>query len=98
MFKIGDRVTWSSQSGGYRTDKTGTVVGIVPAGRRLGLLKYLQTVPDGKDARAIYNTGPIDGAGLARNHESYLVEVKTGKTDAAKKSIYWPRVSRLRIL
>lgn len=26
MFKIGDKVTWESQAGGYTTRKTGTVV------------------------------------------------------------------------
>ena len=31
MFKIGDRVTWSSQAGGRTVTKTGEVVEVVPA-------------------------------------------------------------------
>lgn len=87
---------WSSQAGGYSTDKTGTVVGVVPADSRFGLLKHLPGI-NADDARAVYNTGPIDGGGLPRDHESYLVAVKTGKTDAAKQSLYWPRVKALRL-
>lgn len=29
MFKVGDRVSWSSQSGGYWKDKTGEVIEVV---------------------------------------------------------------------
>jgi hypothetical protein len=96
-FKIGDRVKWTSQAGGYAAEKTGTVVAVIPVGRRFGLLKYLRPL-NLDEARACYNTGPIDGAGLARDHESYLVEVKTGKTDAAKKTLYWPRVKGLALV
>jgi hypothetical protein len=33
--------------------------------------------------------------GPSRDHVSYLVSVKIGKTDEAKKGLYWPRVSQL---
>ena len=94
MFQVGNRVKWTSQAGGYIAEKTGTVVGVVPTGCHYGLLRHFAPLkPD--EVRAIYNTGPIDAGGLARDHESYLVEVKTGKTDAAKKTLYWPRVKGL---
>ena len=32
MFKVGDTVEWSSQSGGYTEDKRGVVAAVVPVG------------------------------------------------------------------
>ncbi|NDY89746.1 hypothetical protein [Ideonella livida] len=37
----------------------------------------------------------ITGAGSPRDHESYIVAVKSGKTDKAKLKLYWPRVNAL---
>lgn len=34
MFKVGDRVRWESQSGGYWKAKEGKVVEVVPIGKR----------------------------------------------------------------
>lgn len=94
--KIGDIVEWKSQANGSAKTKTGVIVGVVPAGRRLGLLSYISGANSCSVEFAKYNTGPIEGAALARDHVSYLVAVKTGKTDAAKPTLYWPRVSALR--
>ena len=94
---LGDTVVWESQANGRTKTKTGIIVGIVPAGRRMGLLHYIAGAITIGEARTKYATGPIDGGGLARDHESYLVAVKTGKTDAAKLTLYWPRVSALRL-
>lgn len=95
-FKIGDMVTWTSQSGGYTTEKTGVIVGVVPPHHRLSLHNYAGFKEDQNGFYRKYNTGPIDSCGLSRDHESYLVAVKTGKTDKAKKTIYWPIVSLLK--
>lgn len=94
--KLGDVVKWKSQANGRTKEKTGVIVGVVPAGRRMGLLRYLADVETADEARAKYSTGSVVGCGMSRDHESYLVAVKTGKTDSAKLTIYWPRVSALR--
>jgi hypothetical protein len=78
QFKVNDRVTWWSSSGGSRTEKTGNVVEIIPADNR----------PDAK-------RWGLDSPGYGRDHESYIVAVKIGKTDKAKPKHYWPRVSAL---
>lgn len=94
---LGDTVTWESQANGRTKTKTGIIVGIVPAGRRMGLLHYIAGLNTVGEARTKYATGPIEGGGLCRDHESYLVAVKTGKTAAAKLTLYWPRVTSLRL-
>ena len=92
---LGDKVEWTSQAGGRTKKKTGVIVAIVPARNRHRLTQCIPGL-NMSQVYSKYNTGPIDGGGLSRNHESYLVEVKTGKTEAAKKSLYWPRVSGLK--
>ncbi len=95
--KIGDIVTWVSSN----TEKTGEVIAVIPARTRptrtwptptsdLYLSRLL-----GKDWHRRYNAKAL-GGGSQRSHESYLVTVKTGKTDRAKLSIYWPVVKWLR--
>ena len=75
-FKLNQRVAWVSQSNGTSKEKHGTVIRIVPAG---------------EDPLAEVCM-PGGGFGQARNHESYLVEVREGKW---KPKLYWPRVARL---
>lgn len=93
VFKIGDKVTWSSQSGGSTTTKSGEVAGIVPP----------RTYCNWHDLRGCnidekYKTLTRRFDGGLRNHESYIVMVKTGKTDKASPVLYWPRVSSLRLV
>lgn len=80
-FNVGDRVEWESQSAGSMKKKVGTVVAINP--------------PNGNEH--IKEKWGLNGAGYARDHESYIVAVKAGKTDKAKPKHYWPRVSALRL-
>lgn len=61
-FKVGDVVTWTSQSGGYSKTKTGTVLAIVPAGSS-------PVVPEG------YRANSKAGYGFGRSHDSYLIAV-----------------------
>jgi len=62
MFKVGDTVEWSSQSGGYTEDKRGVVAAVVPVGGR----------PDRDKFWRLYRgTGP----GYSRDHVSYVVLV-----------------------
>jgi hypothetical protein len=74
---IGDRVVWESQAQGRWKTKQGKVVAVVPAYERAS--RY---VPDG------YNK--VDGWGMSRNHESYIV--------AVGQNLYWPRVSALKVV
>lgn len=63
-FKVGDVVAWESQSLGYVTQKTGTVVAVVSPGR-----EAVDCLPDGTKPRGTC------GFGMPRQHESYLVRV-----------------------
>jgi hypothetical protein len=61
MFKVGDKVTWSSSD----KEKTGVIVAVIPADGYVA-----QVFPD------IKKGGSAWGGGLCRNHESYIVQVK----------------------
>ena len=74
--KIGDQVSWKSQAGGSWKVKTGVIVSVVP----LGTDAHQVAIPPGTR---------LDGPGMCRDHESYLVRV--GK----KTTLYWPRVAGL---
>lgn len=75
-FKIGDRVVWASQSQGKSLVKEGIIAMVVPEDKCPE-----RFVPDG------FRMKP--SSGMPRNHESYLVWVKS-------RGIYWPRVSALK--
>lgn len=85
MFKVGDRVTWTSQSQGSTTTKSGEIIAIVPAGST----PHRIMLPDKyRNCRCMYD-------GMRRDHESYIVAVIPGKTGKASPQLYWPRVSLL---
>lgn len=86
-YYIGEVITWESQSSGTKTRKTGAIVEIVPAGRRIRNAWAYKS--------KLYNTRTIGSVLSIRDHESYLVAVKTGKTDKAKLSLYWPKVENI---
>ncbi len=62
-YRIGDRVWWTSQAGGYATTKHGIIVAVVPARRS----PLIGTLPAGCSVRCDSST--------MRRHESYLVRV-----------------------
>lgn len=62
MFKLGDEVTWKSQSQGAWLTKTGTIVEVVA----------INNHPNRERFSCLY-TGA--GVGFARKHESYVVQV-----------------------
>ena len=78
-FGIGDTVRWSSQAGGVRKEKVGEVVAVVAA----------KLLPNREQFLSLYKGA---GIGISRDHESYVVRVRTGKT--ATKD-YWPRANSL---
>lgn len=84
-FKMGDMVSWESQSQGSLRKKLGLVIGIVPPNTR----------PDKGTYRQLW-TGA--GPGFSRNHESYIVnaqKVTKGKPSGSFR-LYWPRVADLK--
>jgi len=64
MFKVGDKVIWTSSAAGYTRTKMGNVVAVLP--------------PGGHPTALVMEVAPFTiprGAGTARGHESYLVSV-----------------------
>lgn len=89
-FTTGDRVCWESQAGGAWKKKIGIIVAVV---QPHAYPKDCVPMP-----RKFYNTAAMDGGGLPRDHESYLVEVNESKTGRGKPKLFWPRVFALRHL
>jgi hypothetical protein len=87
MFSIGDTIFWSSQANASHKVKRGTIVLVVPAGETPYTIMPIAY-------KALYDRSPLDGGGMARKEQSYLVAVpQSGK---AKPKLYWPRVSALK--
>ena len=85
--QIGDKVTWRSQAAGSTTDKTGEIVVVVPA---------FKCPHEAMSDKLKQKKLPRRYDGFLRDHESYIVAVKVGKTDKARPALYWPRVLSLR--
>jgi hypothetical protein len=83
LFKVGDKVTWSSQANGHRTTKVGTVVDVVPSGERPEWHKRAVEISSAWSRKNM--SGP-------RKHESYLIVTHN------PKRLYWPVVDRLRLV
>lgn len=77
--KLKDKVKWTSSSNGSTKTKTGVIVDVIP--------------PKGRIAERHRDFG-LEGYGLPRDHESYVVHV-AGKTEKAKGKRYWPLVNKL---
>lgn len=77
--KVGQRVTWTSQSASFKKVKHGEIVAIVPPG-----ICPHDCIPEG------FKCGSSSGFGLPRKHESYLVKV-----DGKGRRVYWPLVKYL---
>lgn len=78
-FKLNDEVSWVSSGNGTTKCKTGVIVDVIP--------------PKGRIAQRHRDFG-LEGYGMPRDHESYIVHVP-GKTDRARGKRYWPLVSKL---
>lgn len=85
QFKLGDKVSWSSQSAGSTTTKTGEIVLVVPPLTNCKL--YVN-----HNLHADQYTSAVDGHGY-REHESYVVAVPQGRK--ARPKLYWPLVKKL---
>ena len=88
-FKVGDKVEWESGAGRGWKKKVGMVVGIVHPGQRF-LLARTEFKLEPYSFKSAY------GGGAPRDHESYAVLVPhPGK---GKPTLYWPRVSALKLV
>jgi hypothetical protein len=85
-FTVGTQVAWASMAHGSTVEKHGKVVAVVPAGS--------DPRPFIGGERGIGYSVQFDGI-TPRNHESYLVEVNTGKDGRGKPKLYWPRAAAL---
>jgi hypothetical protein len=80
LFKIGDKVSWTSQSRGYSASKIGFVAAVIPSGG----------MPDPTEFPSLYKGL---GVGGYRNHVSYVVRVSHGP--GRQDSVYWPLAKKL---
>lgn len=93
MFKVGDKVRWSSQAAGSVKTKEGEIVAIVPQGvfpRYSVFGKANDFYIDFGRTRSPKFRIMFDG--WPRDHESFMVKVNIG---GGKPRLYWPRVSQL---
>ena len=93
--KLGSQVKWTSQSGGFKATKVGVVVHVLPAGAApfngfgSGLMADLEKK---------YGAKAQGGTFMARKHESYIVLVRDPKRPRAAPKLYWPIVSKLKLV
>lgn len=85
-FKVGDKVTWTSQANGHSSTKTGEIVATIPANEMSEPF-----IAECGGAKKFANTSKILGYS-SRKHESFLVAVPAGK---GKPRLYWPLASKL---
>jgi hypothetical protein len=88
-FKIGDRVSWTSQAAGCYTSKTGYVSEVIPA--KTSPRKFFEKFERDQER---YHMVSGSSYCLARKMESYIVLVDGGPK--GKKMVYWPAPSRLK--
>lgn len=87
-FKKGDKVKWTSQSGGFSRTKKGKVVRILKSSDKPAYIVANKEFPKHKRM--------FDGRMLPGNSAiAYLVEVRDGKTDKERPKLYMPYPSKL---
>lgn len=85
--KAGSRVKWTSQANGTTCTKVGIVVLVILLGERIWMKNLdLSMLPTKRHHRSfsLQSTPRPD-------RETYVVSVKTGVTDRAKRTLYHPR-------
>lgn len=90
-FKIGDCVSWESQSSGYSTKKVGTVVAVVRGCGKDAITDRLDRfIP-----KELRETTKILFDGWQRPEDCYIIVVRP-KSGKGKSRLYCPQVSALR--
>lgn len=79
-FKLNDKVKWTSSSNGSTKTKVGVIVDVIPTKGRI---------------HECHREYGLEGYGLPREHESYVVHV-AGNTEKSKGKRYWPLVNKLK--
>lgn len=83
-YQVNDIVRWTSSN----TDKQGTIVAVVPAGRKPADVGFPKA----------------GGGGLQRDHETYVIRGKKlqrtvdGAAPYGSAALYWPHVSLLKLV
>ena len=88
QFKVGDKVTWSSQANGFYRKKVGTVVHVL-IGNVCPCIIAHQKFPRLEQR---FTGVVIPGGGPLRKRVGYLVKANTGRGDM----LYLPRPKNLR--
>ncbi len=83
--KLGDTVTWESQSGGYSKKKTGKIVVVISP-----------NVDPGDVGARFPDELWLKNPGMPRSHESYLIHIPT-PSGRGRGKLYWPVVSLLKL-
>lgn len=81
LFRVGDRVTWSSQAAGSWAKKVGMVIEVVAAMQRPQRLNHF--------GRRDHESYVVEVVPLAKKHG------RSGKATQRKPVIYWPVASKL---
>lgn len=89
VFKVGDKVQWTSSAAGTTATKEGKVVLVVEAGR--GSAREVEHFLRNNRKTHVSKYG----GGWDRYETSYVVEV-SGSTKNSKPKLYWPVASLLR--
>jgi len=91
MFKVGDKVTWSSQAGGSKIQKTGKVVRVMSATEfKRGWNPCRIAMDEFPGHKRMFDGGNIPGG----TEFGYLIEVIKGPR--AKPRLYMPYPSKVK--
>jgi hypothetical protein len=89
VLKKGDKVKWTSQSGGCTTTKEGEIVAVLFASDRQSPHEAAKS--GFPRHRKMFDGWIIPGG----NSVGYFIEVRDGKTDRAKPKLYMPYPGKL---
>lgn len=95
MFKVGDKVKWTSQSSGFTRTKEGVVVAII---NRESGAPYRIADKEYPNHKRMFDGWRIPG--IMPNDKTpgkvgYFIEVRDGKTSRAMPKLYMPYPNRL---
>ena len=101
QFKVGDTVSWSSQSCGAVAQKVGTVVRVLHPWESATLAADSVRLAHNGAPSMVHEHGhmrQMAKPGLPRDGVSYLVRVGLQQKYTKSSRLYWPRVSALTLV
>lgn len=90
--QVGDLGTWKSQANASRLKKVGVIVGVIRPCQRVHMKDLDFSVVPGNRSR---HHRSFELTSEPMGYVSYVVSVKTGVTDKAKRTLYHPRAVTL---